>query len=382
MSLRPRIAGALAPLVGAMLVAAFAGPRACAQACAPFKVLVFWKTAGYVHGAQITAGISLIQSLGAANGFLVDDTADSSRFNPANLAQYAVVVFLDTSGDVLSPAEEAAFESYSTNGGGFVGIHSASDTEYGWPFYGNLLGTWFLHHPPSQPAALAVVDPNHPSTSSLPASFNHDDEWYNFQANVASNPAVRVLVTVDESTYSGGSMGPVHPISWCQEQASRGRSWYTGLGHTLPTYSAPFFQSHVLGGILWASGSIRQTKLCGFQAFGSASGSPPLSLTGNLSSTTATISLSGGTHLGAGLLCMSTCPASLQVGPLTILIELAPPALIGVFAVGFDASGHWQTALPTPMGLPGSVGKSLFVQGVEIGATLGLSNGLRIQLCR
>jgi len=366
-----------------MWIAAFAGPRACAQTHRPsFRVLVFWKTAGFVHGPQITAGLALIQSLGAANGFAVDDTADSSQFNAANLAQYAVVVFLDTSGDVLAPVEEVAFESYSTNGGGYVGIHSASDTEYGWPFYGSLVGTWFLDHPPVQPAVVSVVDPNHASTSSLPATFAHDDEWYNFQSNVASNPAVRVLVTVDESTYSGGSMGPVHPISWCQEQAGRGRSWYTALGHTLPTYSAPFFASHVLGGILWASGSIRAATLCAFQSFGSASGSPPLSLASNpISSTTAVMSLTGGSANGAGLLCMSTDPALVQAGPLTILIELDPAALIALSPIGFDASGHWQTTLPLAAGLPGSFGNALFMQGVEIGATLGLSNGLRVQLC-
>jgi type 1 glutamine amidotransferase len=126
-----------------------------------------------------------------------------------------VVVLLHTTGDVLDAAQQTAFEGWITGGGGFVGIHSAADTEYAWPFYGALLGTWFLSHPPVQIATVNVVDASHPSTVMLPSSFSHDDEWYNYQSNVALNPLVDVLLTVDQSTYTGGSMGTVHPIAWC-----------------------------------------------------------------------------------------------------------------------------------------------------------------------
>src|SRR5205809_34127 len=112
----------------------FGSPAAGQSSCQPFKVLLFWKTAGFVHATQILTSIPVIHSLGAANGFVVDDTNDATLINPANLAQYSVVVFLYTTGDVLDATQQAAFESWSMAGGGWVGIHSAADTEYAWPF--------------------------------------------------------------------------------------------------------------------------------------------------------------------------------------------------------------------------------------------------------
>src|SRR5690606_7003198 len=114
------------------------------------------------------------------------------------------------------------------NGGGFVGIHSASDTEYGWPFYGELIGAYFAGHPDPQTGTINIEDPDHPSTRALPSQWTRFEEWYNFQAN--PRPSVSVLATVDESTYTGGTMGADHPIVWCREFAG-GRSWYTALGH-------------------------------------------------------------------------------------------------------------------------------------------------------
>ena len=219
----------------------------------PFRVLVFHETAGFTHGSQITAGIQMIQELGVSNGFDVDVAPDSSAFTAASLAQYGAVVFLNTTGDVLDATEQAAFEQYVQAGGGFVGIHSAADTEYAWPFYGQLMGAWFLQHPPgTHLATLNVVDGAHESSEHLARSFEHTDEWYDFQTNPANDPSIGILLLVDETTYSGGTMGAPHPVAWYHEFQG-GRAWYTALGHNVATYTAPFFREHVLGGILWAS---------------------------------------------------------------------------------------------------------------------------------
>ena len=93
------------------------------------NVLVFSETAGFRHDS-IPQGIAAIQALGTANDFSVDATEDSADFNDANLAQYDVVVFLSTTGDVLDDEQQAAFEKYIQAGGGYVGIHAAADTEY------------------------------------------------------------------------------------------------------------------------------------------------------------------------------------------------------------------------------------------------------------
>jgi type 1 glutamine amidotransferase len=369
------------PLGIAVVVAALGCVQPARAQCQPFKVLVFTKTAGFVHAPQITAGITLIQGLGNTHGFGVDQTADATLISTVNLAQYSVVVFLHTTGDVLDAAQQTAFESWINNGGGFVGIHSAADTEYGWPFYGALVGAWFQSHPAVQIATVNVVDPTHPSTAMLPPSFSHDDEWYNFQSNVASNPLVDVLLTVDETTYTGGTMGAVHPIAWCQDSGTW-RSWYTGFGHAIAQYSTTAFADHVLGGILWAAGSLRSGTICGAQAYGASSGTGSIALGGILNPPThVTLQLSGASAGAFGVLGMSTCPAAVPVAGITILVDLWSPAFLGLFPVTFDGAGQTQLVIPQLVHLPGAWGSTLHLQGGELAPNLALSNGLTLSLC-
>ncbi len=217
-----------------------------------FDVLVFSKTAGFRH-SSIGPGIAAIQSLGTANDFTVTATEDANQINTANLANYEAVVFLNTTGDILNSTQEAAFEQYIQNGGGWVGIHAAADTEYGWSWYGDLMGAYFESHPAIQSAKIVVADPSHPSTAHLPQEWVRTDEWYNYQGNPRGD--VHVLATLDESSYSGGTDGYDHPVAW-QHEFDGGRAWYTGLGHTDASYSEPDFRQHLLGGILYAAGQV------------------------------------------------------------------------------------------------------------------------------
>jgi cytochrome c len=215
-----------------------------------FKVLVFSKTAGFRHDS-IPAGIAAIQALARENNFLVDATEDSATFTQGNLSQYAAVIFLNTTGDILDTAEQAAFQAYIESGHGYVGIHSASDTLHSWPWYGNLVGAFFKDHPAFTSATVKVADKAHPSSAALPTLWTRSDEWYNYDRNPRGT--VHVLATVDEKSYEGGSMHVDHPVSWCQKY-NGGRSWYTGLGHDINSYTKdPSFMKHVLGGILWAA---------------------------------------------------------------------------------------------------------------------------------
>jgi type 1 glutamine amidotransferase len=231
-----------------------ASAPADAREAAPWRVLVFTKTAGF-HHESIPAAVQAVETLGKAHGFAVDATDDAAAFNSQNLRQYRVVVFLLTTGDVLDRAQQVAFENFIHGGGGYVGVHSASDTEYGWPWYGQLMGAYFQGHPAIQPATIEVVVHDHPSTHGLPRHWIRTDEWYNFQAQPQN---VQVLARVDESTYVGGTMGASHPIIWCHE-FSGGRAWYTALGHTIESYSEPLFLKHLLGGITWAAASEAST---------------------------------------------------------------------------------------------------------------------------
>jgi len=233
------------------ILGALINRSAAAESTQPrFAVLVFSKTSAFHHDS-IPQGIAAIKALGAENGFAVDSTEDAARFTVAELARYKVVVFLCTTGDILDTDQKAAFERYIRSGGGFVGIHSASDTEYQWAWYGRLVGAYFASHPQIQRATVRIEDRCHASTEGVPAIWERTDEWYNFRSNPRG--AVHVLATLDEATYSGGKMGVDHPIAWCQE-IEGGRSWYTAMGHTSESYAEPLYRLHLLGGIESAAG--------------------------------------------------------------------------------------------------------------------------------
>jgi glucose/arabinose dehydrogenase/PKD repeat protein len=230
----------LAPLVGATDPPEAPG----------FRALCFTRTAGYRHGS-IASGIGALEAIAKDNNFKLDATEDPGVFTDAGLDPYAVVIFLNTTQDVLDDAQQAAFERYIGKGRGFVGIHAASDTEYEWPWYGKLVGAWFASHPAVQEGTVIVTDRVHPSTRMLPERWVCTDEWYDYRVNPRGK--VHVLARLDEQTYEGGKMGHDHPIVWCHEFGG-GRAWYTGRGHTSESFDEPLFRQHLLGGILWAAG--------------------------------------------------------------------------------------------------------------------------------
>jgi cytochrome c len=221
-------------------------PGAASAPSATPKVLVFTKTTGFRH-ASIPVAVQAVTTLGARNGFTVDATEDAGKFTDGNLAGYDAVVFLLTTGDILDDTQQTAFQRYLRAGHGWVGVHSASDTEYDWSWYGGLVGAYFRDHPAIQPAILDVADPR----NGLPAKWMRTDEWYNFQSN--PRPSVHVLATIEESSYDGGGMGADHPIAWWHDYEG-GRAWYTAGGHTDEAWSEPLFLTHVLSGIEYAIG--------------------------------------------------------------------------------------------------------------------------------
>jgi type 1 glutamine amidotransferase len=211
------------------------------------QVLVFTRTTGFRHDS-IPDGVAAIRQLGSTHRFGVRHTEDPSVFTDGELAGFRAVVFLLTTGHVLDGFQQAAFERYIRNGGGFVGVHSATDTEYEWPWYGELVGAYFASHPAIQSAVLHVEDP---TAGALPEPWMRTDEWYNFRANPRER-GVRILLTLDEASYSGGAMGDDHPIAWSHEYDG-GRAWYTAGGHTSESYSEPAFVEHLWSGIQYAA---------------------------------------------------------------------------------------------------------------------------------
>jgi type 1 glutamine amidotransferase len=213
-----------------------------------FRVLVYTRTTGYRHDS-IPAAVAAVRALGDAHGFAVDATEDPAAFE-APLDPYAAIVFLSTSGEVLTPPGRDRLAAYVEGGGGFAGVHSAACTEYEWPHYGDLLGARFDRHPDLQPGRVRVEDHGHPATHHLPPAWEFTDEWYDFRSSPRGS--VRVLASADETSYEGGGMGDDHPLVWCREQGA-GRVFYTALGHTSEAYGDPDFRGHLLGGIHWAA---------------------------------------------------------------------------------------------------------------------------------
>jgi PKD repeat protein/glucose/arabinose dehydrogenase len=237
------------------------------------RALVFSKTAGFRHDS-IAAGTAAVQALAAQRNWQVDATEDSSLFTADVLSHYDVVIFNSTTGDVLNAAQQAAFEGFIKSGKGYVGFHSAADTEYDWHWYGSLVGAYFRNHPAGTPTATVVTeDTTDPSTQGLEARWTRTDEWYNYKKPDNSSgddysprdtPGVHVLLTLDESTYAeddGNAADDDHPISWCQRYDG-GRSFYTGFGHTQQSYSEPGVLAHIGAGIEIAAG-VLPSAACG-----------------------------------------------------------------------------------------------------------------------
>jgi uncharacterized protein len=213
-------------------------------------ILVFSRTATYRH-ESIPDGIRAFQQLGAEHGFTVEASEDPSAleggFDPADVAhRYAAVVFLSTTGNVLTPAARDGLQAHCAAGGGIMGVHTATGTEGDWPFFGELIGARFASHPPIQPARVTVEDRDHPATRHLDAVWHLTDEWYEFTANPRGH--THVLASVDESSYQGGAMGADHPLVWCHEYGGA-RVFQTALGHLPEEYEDPVFRAHLLGGL-------------------------------------------------------------------------------------------------------------------------------------
>ena len=223
----------------------------CNEAFAQKRVLVFSKTAGFHHNS-IAAGEKFFFELSKKQGFTVDTTTNSDKFNEDNLKNYSAVIWLNTTGDVLNPAQQAHFERYIQAGGGFVGIHAASDTEYDWTWYNELMGGYFNGHPGNpnvQNGKMVTLDKAFPATAHLPETFERKDEFYNFKS--LQKDKLHFLVKVVESSYKEGKMGDFHPMAWYHEYDG-GKSFYTNFGHTDESFSEPLMMEHYWGGLKWA----------------------------------------------------------------------------------------------------------------------------------
>lgn len=225
-------------------------------------ILVFSKTSGFRHEEAIPAAGKLLAAIAGEKGWGIYQTENGAAFSPEILSRFDAVVFSNTSGDVFTPQQRAAFKSFLENGGGWVGIHAAGDNSHeAWNWYvDNVIGTHFVGHPMDpqfQQATVRVEDRTNPASKGLPGEWRRTDEWYSFDKS-PRKPGITVLATLDESTYrlkgmfgQELAMGKDHPIVWAR-CVGKGRALYSGLGHTAATYSEPDYRTHLTGALEWA----------------------------------------------------------------------------------------------------------------------------------
>ena len=230
-------------------------------------ILVFTKTNGYRHREAIDAGLALFREIAARRGWLLFHTENGAAHNPATLARFRAAVWHNASGAPVNAEQRAALKNWIENGGGFVGVHAATDDSHsGWPWYQQqLVGARFIGHtlgPQFQEAVIRVERAEHRAMRHLGAAWTHSEEWYSYDRSVRGQPGARVLAAVDETTYSPRlklfwndrdlSMGD-HPVIWTRA-VGRGRAFFSALGHSAEAYRRGGPYPGVLeGAIEWAA---------------------------------------------------------------------------------------------------------------------------------
>jgi uncharacterized protein len=229
-----------------------------AQNTKQFKALLFTKTDGFYH-ESINEGVDGVKKLAERNFFNIEVHENASVFNDKKLEEFQVIIFLNTTGNILNDEQQLAMEKFIKAGKGYVGVHSASDTEYDWAWYTKLVGRMFKIHPVIQTATLKSHDSKFPGMERVPPAWQWTDEWYEYGEDKIDG--LKVLLSVDEKTYNanvkwgqneGKGMGDMHPIAWYHDYDG-GRAFYTGLGHMPLVFSDPIFLEHLYGGIYWAA---------------------------------------------------------------------------------------------------------------------------------
>ena len=253
------------PMLALLACASISLPAFAEKAPEAIKVLVYTRNhvttgKGFVHD-NIAASVTAVKELCAEKGIACDSSDDPAVFTAENLKNYQAVIFSNSNNEAFAdPAQSKAFTAYVENGGGFVGIHSASGSERKNPDFKRILGGTFKWHTPNQKFTVVVADKNHPSTATLPAEWAWKDEGYLCDMV----PGLQVLLEMDTTSVAKPPRekwamkfeGNRFPLAWCHT-VGKGRSFYTALGHDIASYSDPNLRNHIQGGMLWVLGKAK-----------------------------------------------------------------------------------------------------------------------------
>jgi type 1 glutamine amidotransferase len=239
------------PMAGAGGMGGAAGGGPYDPRSGSFKMLIYSRTGPFRHVDAINTGKTMLQQIAAEQGFTVTLTEENTDITPAGLAQYEVVFFLNTTGDIFTTVEQQTFESWMTSkNGGFVGVHSATDTENGWAFYSEVTGQYYDGHVLCCSQGSIQWDAsatNHIAVKGLPNPWTRSEEWYHFNrsAQWSAKEGFQVLSRVTVENVS-------RPVSYTRQYGNF-RSFYTSLGHQGSTFQDANVKRHVAAGIMWAA---------------------------------------------------------------------------------------------------------------------------------
>jgi type 1 glutamine amidotransferase len=228
-----------------------------------FRVVAIAENGNGPHNEFVAAAKIWLQKLADENNFAVDYITDTEPINDAFLAKYKLFIQLNYPPYRWTPTAQKAFELYIARGtGGWIGFHHAGLLG---EFDGYPMSQWWSHFMGDirytsyiaqfATATVRVDDPNHPAMKGLPSSFTIDkEEWYTWDRSNRSN--VRVLASVDESTYDPKSMiimGGDHPVVWTNEHV-KARNIYIFMGHHPELFQDKNFTQLFRNAIFWGAG--------------------------------------------------------------------------------------------------------------------------------
>jgi uncharacterized protein len=235
------------------------------------RLLIIAETKGFQHDS-ISHAMATLERLGQENGwdtYLRTDTQlvtkKKLQANAKNLDYFDAIAFFTTGELDMDDSQKADLLSFvHDDGKGFIGMHTAADTFYKWPEYGEMVGAYFDQHPWNTfPAPVVVEDPSNPMVSKFPSSFTVRDEIYQFKD--WSRDKCRVLMSLDASKLDLTNKN-VHradkdfAVAWIKKYG-KGRVFATTLGHVEEVYDRPDVQNMFVEAIKWSMGTTPEGDL-------------------------------------------------------------------------------------------------------------------------
>lgn len=260
-------------------LALLAGSIGLAEPTKPTRILFFSKSSGFEHSViswkkgKPSHAEKTLEGIAKKTGWEFEFSKDGSKFSDDYLKQFDTLIFY-TTGDLTKPGKDKeppmskegvkALFDYIRNGGGFIGLHCASDTfrssgekdelgNHDCPSdFICMVGGEFNGHAKQQEATNKVINPKFPGYENIGDSFTLFEEWYALN-NI--NPDIHALTVIEPKGMQGKMYDrPPYPTSWARVEG-KGRVYYNAMGHREDVWDGELFQNMIIGAVHWTTGA-------------------------------------------------------------------------------------------------------------------------------